>query len=507
MEHGCKILFAVVLVAVVFLCVLTYTNMYGDSAPNLQVFDKFNGLFPTHTTLRSDNTTTMKNKTSWPTTTRQLHHKVCKNNAIVQVQTLSCDNSALKPGLYREQLILKSKSGLCLSACPWLVWDAAMHAYVYPRGISPLCEKMKDTTFDRKIKLYNKRYVDTGNVYFLAAGSETGAASKGGYLSDGDLDLGEAMIKKENILNLWPTNTMDHNEKMNSISRIVILLTIIVFFVSKSLKIVLTGCITLSVIIFLHYSANRQKTTKLVKGEPLKRSSGVIQSSYPYKYLDDPSFTWNKHNLCACEYGSQLSICRKSGQGRYYSPWDNQPRFYRPTVNLKEVSLRKTRRFVGDDGPSWWLPLPRSKNIGIPNWKGIANKRDFGYRDILDIDSNKDRRVTIKELLEAAMKKKVKRVWLSVTSFRDPCMWENTKIHLQWVLDISSKVLSGNRQVLFKQEIKPYYWKRYKRQMKLDSFLHDDYVTKMIEDRSTCMKLLCKHSNKQFRFLNKLCEW
>ena len=74
------------------------------------------------------------------------------------------------------------------------------------------------------------------------------------------------LINKNYILDLWPSNNMSETQKMNAISRLVILLTCLGFVFSYSAKLLVTGIITLGIIIFLQYNQKKKnKNTKLVK--------------------------------------------------------------------------------------------------------------------------------------------------------------------------------------------------------------------------------------------------
>ena len=55
------------------------------------------------------------------------------------------------------------------------------------------------------------------------------------------------LVNKDSLLNLWPTANMDHNSKLNAISRLIILLTVVGFMFSKSIRIVVTGAVTLGI--------------------------------------------------------------------------------------------------------------------------------------------------------------------------------------------------------------------------------------------------------------------
>ena len=64
-------------------------------------------------------------------------------------------------------------------------------------------------------------------------------------------------IEDPNILisemNFWPIPTMDKQDKFNAISRFIILLTIIGFLVMPNSTILVTGGVTLSIIVLLYY--------------------------------------------------------------------------------------------------------------------------------------------------------------------------------------------------------------------------------------------------------------
>jgi hypothetical protein len=69
------------------------------------------------------------------------------------------------------------------------------------------------------------------------------------------------LFKSDEISKIWPTDDMSFNEKLNAISRLVILLTLIGYITSKSTKIMLSGLVTLGTIILLFF-LNTQKKSK-----------------------------------------------------------------------------------------------------------------------------------------------------------------------------------------------------------------------------------------------------
>jgi len=60
------------------------------------------------------------------------------------------------------------------------------------------------------------------------------------------------LLKKDEITELWPTSNMDYEKKLNAITRLVIVLTLLGYIFTFSLKILAVGIITL-LIIYIYY--------------------------------------------------------------------------------------------------------------------------------------------------------------------------------------------------------------------------------------------------------------
>jgi hypothetical protein len=69
------------------------------------------------------------------------------------------------------------------------------------------------------------------------------------------------LFNKEYILELWPTTDMCYEQKLNSISRLIILLTILGYILTMSKRVLAVGALTL-LVIFVLYSMRKQKITK-----------------------------------------------------------------------------------------------------------------------------------------------------------------------------------------------------------------------------------------------------
>jgi hypothetical protein len=69
------------------------------------------------------------------------------------------------------------------------------------------------------------------------------------------------LFNKEYVLELWPTSNMCYEQKLNSISRLIILLTILGYILTMSKRVLAVGALTL-LVIFVLYSMRKQKVTK-----------------------------------------------------------------------------------------------------------------------------------------------------------------------------------------------------------------------------------------------------
>jgi hypothetical protein len=69
------------------------------------------------------------------------------------------------------------------------------------------------------------------------------------------------LFNKEYIFELWPTANMCYEQKLNSISRLIILLTILGYILTMSKRVLAVGALTL-LVIFVLYNMRKQKVTK-----------------------------------------------------------------------------------------------------------------------------------------------------------------------------------------------------------------------------------------------------
>ena len=64
------------------------------------------------------------------------------------------------------------------------------------------------------------------------------------------------LLKHDNLKDIWPLEKMTSEEKVNAITRLVIVLTILGYLITGSSKIFYLGLATLAIIIILYYSQN-----------------------------------------------------------------------------------------------------------------------------------------------------------------------------------------------------------------------------------------------------------
>ena len=61
------------------------------------------------------------------------------------------------------------------------------------------------------------------------------------------------LLNNKSILEIWPKPTMTVEEKINAITRLIILLTILGYFITMDTKILLISSVTLAILLLLYY--------------------------------------------------------------------------------------------------------------------------------------------------------------------------------------------------------------------------------------------------------------
>lgn len=73
------------------------------------------------------------------------------------------------------------------------------------------------------------------------------------------------LFDKNNINQLWPTKQMTVEEKLNAITRLVLILTLLGYLITRTMKFVITGLITIASLIFLYTVQKQQQAPSLKK--------------------------------------------------------------------------------------------------------------------------------------------------------------------------------------------------------------------------------------------------
>ena len=84
------------------------------------------------------------------------------------------------------------------------------------------------------------------------------------------------LFNKEYIFELWPTTNMCYEQKLNAISRLIILITILGYILTMSQRVLVVGLLTL-VVIFVLFKMRKQKLTK----DMLNEGFQVVQAKLP----------------------------------------------------------------------------------------------------------------------------------------------------------------------------------------------------------------------------------
>ena len=90
------------------------------------------------------------------------------------------------------------------------------------------------------------------------------------------------LFNKEYILELWPTTNMCYEQKLNAITRLVILITILGYISTMSERILLVGGLTLAVV-FVLFTMRKQKITKEMLNEGFKVQGNEVTGMFDKK--------------------------------------------------------------------------------------------------------------------------------------------------------------------------------------------------------------------------------
>lgn len=73
------------------------------------------------------------------------------------------------------------------------------------------------------------------------------------------------LFNRDKIGELWPTPNMSSNDKLNAVTRLVIIMSILGYLVTKNVRVIVTGLVTLVAIAILQYVQRRNDTKENVE--------------------------------------------------------------------------------------------------------------------------------------------------------------------------------------------------------------------------------------------------
>ena len=87
------------------------------------------------------------------------------------------------------------------------------------------------------------------------------------------------LFNKDNILQLWPTQQMTFEAKLNAISRIIIVMSLLGFLFTRNINILVIGIVTLAIIFTLYRLRKQKLVSSLIKKEGFTVNSSTQPSA------------------------------------------------------------------------------------------------------------------------------------------------------------------------------------------------------------------------------------
>ena len=93
------------------------------------------------------------------------------------------------------------------------------------------------------------------------------------------------LLNKNQMYQLWPTENMSRNEKINAITRLVVILSILGYLLTNTINFFLTGFVTLGVIVILYYAKESQSSKSSNKSKTSDDTTEGFTNPEVYKAL------------------------------------------------------------------------------------------------------------------------------------------------------------------------------------------------------------------------------
>lgn len=90
------------------------------------------------------------------------------------------------------------------------------------------------------------------------------------------------LFDPKHILEFFPTEHMIYEQKLNAITRTILVLTIIVFFVTKNVRVIIVSLMTGFAVFLLHYYHEKEKERAIIKKLSLETKEGFDNPAVDY---------------------------------------------------------------------------------------------------------------------------------------------------------------------------------------------------------------------------------
>lgn len=105
------------------------------------------------------------------------------------------------------------------------------------------------------------------------------------------------LLNNKSILEIWPKPTMTVEEKINAITRLIIILSILGYFITMNTKILLISSITLAILLLLYYIQNNISDNKMKEQfVNNKMYNNLLPEVYP-SFTDPSTYEMVKNKL------------------------------------------------------------------------------------------------------------------------------------------------------------------------------------------------------------------
>ena len=110
------------------------------------------------------------------------------------------------------------------------------------------------------------------------------------------------LFNKDYIIQLWPSSTMSFEEKLNAITRLIIVLSVLGFILTRTFRFLIVGIVTI-IIVFILFKMRKQKIVKEIinkegfeNSDNLKNNDKIINPETLQSFLKSDFEPVNKKN-------------------------------------------------------------------------------------------------------------------------------------------------------------------------------------------------------------------